>query len=236
MISLFFTCSFTGMIKSALSAVLLTLIILTGIFLTFFISKLLSVTILKGFPSSFSLELPPYRKPQILKTIYRSVFDRTLHVLARAVITAAPAGALIWILANVTIGPSSLLSYLTDFLDPFGRIIGMDGVILMAFILGFPANEIVIPLILMSYLSLDHMTEYESIYALKHIFIENNWTWLTALCVMIFSMFHWPCATTCLTIKKETGSLLWTFAAFLIPTVTGLLLCFLISACAGLFL
>lgn len=200
-----------------------------GIVATLLISKILSKTILKGLPSSFTLELPPYRKPQIRKIIVRSVFDRTLFVLGRAISVAAPAGLIIWIMANINIGDVSLLCHCAGFLDPFARLIGMDGYILMAFILGFPANEIVIPIIIMSYMSKGSMMEFESLHELRELLISNGWTWLTAVCVMVFSLMHWPCGTTCWTIKKETQSLRWTLASILIPTVTGIVICFIIA-------
>lgn len=215
--------------NSFLSVIILTMIILLGFLLTFLVSYFLSKTILKGVPSSFTLELPPYRKPQIGKVIIRSIFDRTLFVLVRAVVVAVPAGALIWLLANLHINDISLLNHICSFLDPFGKMIGLDGVILISFILGFPANEIVIPIILMAYMSTGNLVEYESLESLRTILVNNGWTITTAICVLIFSLCHFPCSTTCLTIKKETGSYKWTLLAIIIPTLIGLLLCFLIN-------
>ena len=215
--------------SSFLSVIILTLVILLGFLLTFLVSYILSKTILKGVPSSFTLELPPYRKPQIGKVIIRSIFDRTLFVLSRAVIVAVPAGALIWLLANLHINDISLLKHISFFLDPFGKLIGMDGVILISFILGFPANEIVIPIMLMTYMATGNLVEYESLESLRSILVNNGWTITTAICVLIFSLCHFPCSTTCLTIKKETGSLKWTLLAIIIPTLIGIILCFLIS-------
>ena len=215
--------------SSFLSVIILTLVILLGFLLTFLVSYILSKTILKGVPSSFTLELPPYRKPQIGKVIIRSIFDRTLFVLSRAVIVAVPAGALIWLLANLHINDISLLNHISSFLDPFGKIIGMDGVILISFILGFPANEIVIPIMLMTYMATGNLVEYESLESLRTILVNNDWTVTTAICVLIFSLCHFPCSTTCLTIKKETGSLKWTLLAIIIPTLIGIILCFLIN-------
>lgn len=212
-----------------LSVLLLTLVILLGVGMTFLVSKLLSKTILRGVPSSFTLELPPYRKPQIGKVIVRSIFDRTLFVLGRAISIAAPAGIIIWILANVHVDQTSLFAMCSQFLDPFATTIGLDGVILMAFILGFPANEIVIPLIMMGYMASGTITEYTSLLSLKTLLVENGWTWLTAICVMIFSLMHWPCSTTCLTIKKETGSWKWVGLSILIPTIIGFTICFLLT-------
>lgn len=222
----------------AFSSLIATLSVLTaivlGVILTLVISKLLSKTILKGMPSSFTLELPPYRKPQIGKILVRSVFDRTLFVLGRAVSVAAPAGLIIWIMANVIIGDSSILTHSAEFLDPFANLIGLDGYILMAFILGLPANEIVIPILIMSYMSEGVMLELDSLNEMRELFIDNGWTWLTAICMMLFSLNHWPCATTLWTIKKETQSIKWTIISFLIPTITGLLVCFIVTQGARL--
>ena len=228
-ITMFFAGVFTGPFKSLVSTLLLTGVIVIGVLMTLLISKILSKTILKGIPSSFTLELPPYRKPQIGRVIIRSVFDRTLFVLSRAVMIAIPAGALIWILANIYAGDMSLLNYCAAFLDPFARLIGMDGFILMAFILGFPANEIVVPIIIMSYMSAGSMVEFESLSQLHELLVTNGWTYLTAVCVMLFSLMHWPCGTTCWTIKKESQSIKWTAVSFLIPTLTGILICFVVA-------
>ncbi len=219
---------------SFVSAGLLTLLVLLGVGMTFCMSWLLSKTILKGMPSAFTLELPPYRRPQIGKVIVRSIFDRTLFVLRRAIAVAAPAGILIWILANVTVGDVSLLGHCTAFLDPFAHLLGMDGVILTAFILGFPANEIVMPIMIMAYMAQGSLMEMENLAAMKVLFVSQGWTWVTAVCVMIFSLMHWPCSTTLLSIKKETGSWKWTLLAAVLPPGTGMLLCFLISGLAKL--
>ena len=197
--------------------------------MTLMVSKILSKTLLKGLPSSFALELPPYRRPQVGKVIVRSIFDRTLFVLGRAVAVAAPAGLVIWIMANISINDLTLLSHCSNFLDPFARLIGLDGVILMAFILGFPANEIVVPIIIMSYMSTGSILEFENIMELKQLLVDNGWTWITAISMMLFSLMHFPCSTTCWTIKKETNSMKWTAVSFFIPTICGLLICFLFS-------
>nr|WP_092561450.1 nucleoside recognition domain-containing protein [Anaeromicropila populeti] len=209
-----------------LSAILLTLVILLGIMMTFLISLLLSKTLLKGVPSSFTLELPPFRKPQFGKILIHSIFDRTLFVLGRAAVVAAPAGLLLWFMANISVNGISLLQFCADFLDPFARLLGLDGAILIAFIFGFPANEIVIPIIIMIYLSTGSLQELNSLNEMKELFILHGWTWKTAICTILFSLFHWPCSTTLLTIKKETQSLKWTGIAFVLPTLIGLLLCF----------
>lgn len=231
-IGMFFIGSITGVFASTVSALLLTTVILLGIATTLLVSKLLSKTVLKGLPSSFALELPPYRKPQIGKLIVRSIFDRTIFVLLRAISIAAPAGILIWLMANITVGGASILSYCTNFLDPFGRLIGLDGVLLMAFILGFPANEIVLPIAIMAYLSNGTLIEMNNLAELKTLLINNGWTWLTGLCMILFSLFHWPCSTTCITIRKETKSWKWTALAFILPTIIGVLLCFLVTTIA----
>ncbi|MGI5891141.1 MAG: ferrous iron transport protein B [Bacillota bacterium] len=221
-----------GVTISLLSTVLLTALIILGVVMTLVISRLLSKTILKGVPSSFTLELPPYRKPQLVRVIISSIRDRTLFVLRRAILVATPAGFVIWILANTQIGNISLLTYCAEFLDPFATMIGMDGVILLAFILGFPANEIVLPIIIMAYLSQGSLLEMSSLGQLRDLLVNNGWTWLTALCVMLFSLMHFPCSTTCLTIKKETQSIKWTAISFLLPTTCGIAICFIITTVA----
>ena len=225
-----------GNSNSFMSALILTLIILIGIITTFVISKILSKTILKGTPSSFTLELPPYRRPQISKVIIRSILDRTIFVLRRAVIVSAPAGLVIWLMANTYIGDLSILKICANFLDPFGRMIGLDGIILMAFILGFPANEIVIPIMIMGYMSLGYITDFESISDLKNLFIDNGWTTLTAICMMLFTLMHFPCLTTILTIKKETGSMKWTLLSIILPALVGVMLCFIVTTLYHLFI
>ena len=233
-ISMFFVGVAGGAGNTLLSSLLLTLLILFGILMTFAVSKALSMTVLKGVPSSFTLELPPYRRPQIGKVIVRSIFDRTLFVLGRAIVVAAPAGLLIWIMANVYVGDLSLLAHCSAFLDPFARLMGLDGVILMAFILGLPANEIVIPIIIMAYMAQGSLLEFDSLTQLKELLVANGWTWVTAVCTMLFSLMHWPCSTTLLTIRKETGGWKWVIASFLIPTLCGIALCMLVAGVAGM--
>ena len=235
-IMMFFIGFEMGIMNTALAALILTLLIVLGILVTLLVSKFLSKTILKGVPSSFALELPPYRRPQFASVIVRSILDRTLFVLARAMMVAAPAGLIIWGLANIYIDERTLLTICTDFLDPFASLIGIDGVILMAFILGFPANEIVIPIMIMCYMSTGNLMDLSSLDQLRALLIDNGWTWLTAICTMILCLFHFPCATTCLTIKKETCSLKWTLLAFAIPTATGFIFCFLLTSFSRLFL
>lgn len=234
-ITMFFTASSAGAGKTAGAAFLLSALIVISVFITLATTRILSETVLKGIPSSYVLELPPYRRPQVGKVIIRSVFDRTLFVLARAVSVAAPAGLIIYLFANVTVGGASLLHHCAAFLDPFARIIGLDGVLLLAFILGFPANEIVMPIAIMAYMSQGTLTDMSDLKMLKFLLIENGWTHLTALCTMIFSLFHWPCSTTFLSIKKETGSLRTALVAFLLPTAIGMLLCFLLATFSRLF-
>lgn len=221
-----------GAFKSLYSTLALTAIVLIGIFMTLLVSRILSKTILKGLPSSFTLELPPYRRPQVGRIIVRSIFDRTLFVLGRAVAIAAPAGMVIWLMANINIGGASLLSYAAGFLDPFGKMIGMDGYILMAFILGLPANEIVIPVLIMSYMSSGSMLELEELEDLRRVLEANGWTWLTGICVMLFSLMHFPCGTTLWTIRKETQSMKWALASFAIPTAAGIIICFIVANAA----
>ena len=216
-----------GIGASILSTLSVILVILLGIVMTLLISKILSKTILKGMPSSFVLELPPYRKPQFLKVLVRSIFDRTIFILGRAIVVAAPAGLVIWIFANVGIQGESLLNIIANFLEPLARIMGLDGYILTAFILGIPANEIVLPIILMCYLQGTSLINMEDTFVIGEILKQNGWTILTAINVMLFTIFHFPCATTLLTIKKETGSWKWTAISFLIPTVCGIAICML---------
>ncbi len=234
LLTMFFI-GFSGTPFASLSAaLLLTLLILCSILTTFAATGLLSRTFLKGKSSSFTLELPSYRRPQVGRVLVRSIFDRTVFVLGRAIAVAVPAGLVIWLLANVTVGDVTLLSHAASILDPIARPMGLDGVILLAFILGFPANEIVIPLMLMAYQSNSVLTELPSLAATKELLVANGWTRATAICVLIFFLFHWPCSTTLLTIKKETGSWGWTLLAFLLPTLIGVVLCTLFTAVIGL--
>lgn len=235
-ITMFFLGAASGFTASVLSSLLLTLTILFSVFCTFAASKLLSKTVLKGVPSSFTLELPPYRRPQILKVVVRSVFDRTLFVLGRAVSVAAPAGIVIWLFANVHIGDSTLLAVCADFLNPFAELLGFDGIVLLAFILGLPANEIVFPIIIMAYMASGSILEFESLTELRTLLIANGWTVTTAVSVMLFSLMHWPCATTLMTIKKETKSVKWTLVSLLLPTAVGMGACFVFNLLVKLFM
>ena len=235
LISLFFINEKFIFGKSFLKAIILTSIIILGILFTFLTSKILSLTILKGIPSSFILELPPYRKPQIEKILVRSVFDRTIFVLGRAVAVAAPAGFIIWIMANLKINNLSILTYCSNFLDPFARFLGMDGIILLSFILGFPANEIVMPIMIMGYMCTGSIIEIENPNLLHSLLVSHGWNYITAICVMVFSLMHFPCGTTVWTIKKETGSLKWALISCIIPTAMGFITCFLIHSILNFF-
>ena len=234
LITLFFVGGRGGLLASLESAALLLGTLVLGAAGTLACSRLLSATVLKGMPSSFALELPPFRKPRVGQVVVRSMLDRTLFVLGRAAAVAAPAGAVIWLTANVTVGGASLLAHCTGFLDPFARWFGLDGVILMAFILGWPANEIVMPVMLMAYLATGSLVEFDDLTALGQLLTGHGWTWLTAVCTMLFSLFHWPCSTTCLTIYRETGSVKWTALSAVLPTALGLGLCLCVTLLAQL--
>jgi len=227
--TMFFVTTPNTFTNAVVPALTVTAVIILGVIITFWTSKLLTKTILKGEASSFNLELPPYRKPQIGRVIVQSIFDRTLFVLRRAVIVAMPAGVIIWIMANIYVGDITLLTKVAMTLDPFAQLLGMDGYILLAFILAFPANEVVIPVIIMCYVASGSLLDIENLVELRQLFIDNGWTWLTAVSVMLFSLMHWPCGTTCLTIKKETGSWKWTAISFAIPTAMGIIFCFLVA-------
>ena len=216
---------YLGFKASLISTFTVILVILLGIFFSFLISKILSKTILKGMPSSFILELPPYRKPQVGKILIRSIFDRTLFVLGRAILVAAPAGLVIWLFANIGINGESLLTIIANFLNPFASLMGLDGYILTAFIFGIPANEIVLPIILMCYLGGNSLVNIEDTYSIGQILIQNGWTILTAINTMIFTCLHFPCTTTLLTIKKETGKWKWTLLGFILPSLCGIIIC-----------
>lgn len=223
--TIFIGCYFTGVLSFLISTLAVVAIILLGIILTLLISRILSKTILKGEPSSFILELPPYRKPQIGKILIRSLLDRTLFVLGRAVVVAAPIGVVLWLFANISIGQFSILTHIANFLDPFARLMGFDGYILTAFILGIPANEIVLPIILMCYMSAGALVDLSDTFAIKEILISNGWTLITGINVMIFTLLHFPCSTTLITTYKETKSFKWTFLSFALPTLCGVVIC-----------
>ena len=234
--TIFIAASFSGFTASLISTLAVVCVIILGIIMSLLVSRLLSKTILKGMPSSFVLELPPYRKPQFGKIIVRSIFDRTIFVLGRALSIAIPAGLIIWLFANIAIGGTSLLAIVANFLDPFAKLMGLDGYILTAFILALPANEIVLPIILMGYLGGTSLNNISDTFSIGNILIQNGWTILTAINVMIFIVLHFPCGTTLLSIKKETGSLKWTALAFAIPTVCGILLCMCTTLLYNIFI
>ena len=223
--SIFFASSALGIWSSIWSTLAVIAVIIIGVIVTLVVSKILSKTILKGMPSSFMLELPPYRTPQFGKILVRSIFDRTLFVLGRAVSIAIPAGIIIWLFANINISGISLLTHVANFLNPFAKLMGLDGYILTAFILALPANEIVLPIILMSYTAGGSLMQIDDLSNISNILISNGWTILTAINVMLFCLMHFPCSTTLITIKKESGSLKWTALAFLIPTFLGIITC-----------
>lgn len=220
--------------NSFFASAMVVLLVLVGIAVTLFVSWALSKTLLRGVPSSFALELPPYRPPRVGQVLVRSVFDRTLFVLKRAVVVAAPAGAITWIFANVCIGEQSILYHAAGWLDPLGRLLGLDGFILLAFFLGLPANEIVIPILIMSYVKAGAMLEFESLVAMKQLFLANGWTWVTALNVMLFSLLHFPCATTLLVMGNETGGFKWPAITFALTTGIAMAACFLVAQGANL--
>jgi len=223
--SIFIAHGISDFASSILSTLAVVFVILLGILLSLLISKILSKTILKGLPSSFILELPPYRKPQFGKIFVRSIFDRTLFVLGRALIVAAPAGLIIWLFANIGFNGISLLTYIANFLNPFAQLLGLDGYILTAFIFGIPANEIVLPIILMCYLGGNSLSNISDTLEISNILKANGWNILTAINMMIFTVLHFPCTTTLLTVKKETGKWKWTCLAFVLPTICGIIIC-----------
>ena len=229
---IFFASGIGGLPGGAVTALALTITVLLGVVLTLALTRLLTLTILRGEPSFFTMEMPPYRRPDFARVLTRSLLDRTLSVLKRAVAVAAPAGLVIWLLANVSVGGGTVLSYITSTLDPVGRFLGMDGTILAAFILGLPANEIVIPIALMSYAAEGGLVE-ASTGAMAEMLNANGWSAATAVCVIVFSLCHFPCSTTLVTIKRETGKLRYAILAAILPTLMGAILCALINLVAG---
>ncbi|MDM5245950.1 nucleoside recognition domain-containing protein [Lysinibacillus sp. G4S2] len=233
--SLFMVTGFTGAAGTFMTAAILMGFVMFGVVVTLTVSWVLSKTALKGVPTHYTLELPPFRRPKFWNTIIRASIDKAWNVLKRAVIVAAPASILTWVFANIYVGNTSILMHFVNFLDPFGQALGMDGFIMAAFILGLPANEIVIPILIMAYLSQGAMLEIEDLSKLKQVFIDHGWTWLTALNMMLFSLLHYPCGTTLVNIYKETKSAKWTFMSFLIPTVIAISVTWLTATVARAF-
>ncbi|WP_232695895.1 nucleoside recognition domain-containing protein [Brevibacillus daliensis] len=233
--SLFMVVSSSGGIQTIVTASIVMGMVLIGIITTFTVSWVLSKTALRGVPTHYTLELPPYRRPQIWKTILLSSRDKSWSVLKRAVIVAAPAGVITWILGNIFVGGDSILTHMAAFFEPFGHLIGLDGFIIMAFILGLPANEIVLPILLMGYLSSGAMVELDGLDNVKEIFLQQGWTWLTALNMMLFSLLHYPCGTTLFNIYKETKSKKWTLLSALIPLAIAIAVTFTTAQLARYF-
>ena len=228
--TIFVGAQFSGAFVSIAAAGAVLGIVLIGVVFTLLVSWMLSRTILRGEASAFTLELPPYRRPGVLRILYTSLIDRTLFVLWRAVLTAAPAGAVIWILANVTAGGTSLAQHTANFLNPLGHAIGLDGVILLAYIIAIPANEIVVPTMLMVYLSTGMMSDMDSFDDIRKLLVdEHGWTLLTAVNLMLFSLLHNPCATTIITIYKETLSKKWATIGALMPLSIAFLVTFIVA-------
>ena len=226
--TIFFAGTVGGFGGSLISTLVVLGVIVFGIYISLFVSKVLSKTLLKGESEGFILELPPYRKPVISQVVVRSIFDRTLFVLGRAVCVAVPAGFLIWILANCSVNGFSALHYVAGFFDPLGKLMGLDGYILTAFVFGIPANEIVLPILLMMYLHSGVLVGIDDVGRIGEILVQNGWTALTAVNVMIFTLLHFPCMTTLLTIKKETGGWKWMWIGLMVPTVLGVIVCVLV--------
>lgn len=228
LISLFFLGGTLGFGRSLLATALFLGCILFAVAMTLLASRLLTATVLRGQLSAFSLELPPYRMPRVGQVLVRSLLDRTLFVLGRAVTVAAPAGLLIWILGSISVRGGSLLTVLAGALDGPGHLMGLDGMVLLAFLLGFPANEIVLPVLLMGYLQTGSLTDYGSLAELSAVLTANGWTAETAVCMLVLCLLHFPCGTTCLTILHETGSARWTALAAALPTAMGAAVCMVI--------
>lgn len=227
------------------SAAAVVFVAVLGIVLSLIVSWILSKSLLKGEASAFSLELPPYRPPRILRTLYTSLIDRTIIVLWRAVVFAVPAGIVIWLVSNIQIEGVSLAKYFVDWANPFGILIGLNGVILLAYIIAIPANEIVIPTILMLTVLTTNigggagagvLFELDSANATAQILQAGSWTLLTGICLMLFSLVHNPCSTTIYTIYKETGSIKWTAVSTFLPILMGFAICFFVAQIWRLFI
>lgn len=233
--SLFMVTGVATGLQSFATALVVMGMVLFGIVVTLLVSWTLSKTLLRGVPTHYTLELPPYRKPQVWKTILLSSRDKSLNVLMRAVVVAAPAGVITWILGNTFVGGDSILNHAAAFLEPFAQWFGLDGFILMAFILGLPANEIVLPILLMGYMSSGALVDADGLENIKAVFLQHHWTWLTALNMMLFSLLHYPCGTTLVNIYKETKSMKWTVLSALIPLSIALAVTFIIAQAARMF-
>jgi len=231
--TVFVAAAFPPAVASFVAAGSVVAIVVLGVIFTLGVSWVLSRTILRGEASAFTLELPPYRRPGILRILYTSIIDRTLFVLWRAIQTAAPAGAVIWLLANISVGGTNLATHVSSALNPLGRAIGLDGVILLTYIIAIPANEIVVPTMLMIYMAQGMMTELESLDALRRLLVDQHgWTMLTAVNLMLFSLLHNPCATTIITIYKETLSGKWAAIGALLPLALAFAVTFLTATVA----
>ena len=235
-ISMFLSPLMPDIIQGIAGSLILAAVICLSLFISLLCSRLITRFIRSYETDCFIMELPGYRMPQPGKTLIRSIFDRTVFILGRAVIVAAPAGAVIWMLAHFDIENKSLIMYLSEFLEPAGRLMGLDGAILSGFLLGFPANEIVLPIILMIYQSCPAITDASAANELMSVLSSNGWTIKTAVCMIIFTLMHFPCSTTMITIWKETRSVKWTAAGFLLPTACGVICCIAANLLLSLFL
>lgn len=228
--TIFVAASFPPALASVIAAGAVVTVILIGFVFVLAVSWALSRTVLKGEASAFALELPPYRRPSILRILYTSLVDRTVFVLLRAMATAMPAGAVIWVLGNITVGDTNLAQLAAHWLDPVGLALGLDGVILLAYIIAIPANEIVVPTMLMVYTGTGMMSDAPSLAEMQSLLVDQHgWTLLTAVCLMLFSLLHNPCGTTIITIWKETRSAKWTAVGALMPLGIGFVVCYTVA-------
>jgi ferrous iron transport protein B len=233
--TIFVAAAFPPVVASLAAAGAVVGVVVLGVLFTLLMSWLLTRTVLKGEASAFTLELPPYRRPGVARILYTSLIDRTLFVLWRAILTAAPAGAVIWLLGNINVGGTSLATHAANWLAPLGQAIGLDGVILLAYVIAIPANEIVVPTMLMVYMGGSMMTDIESMADLRTLLVDRNgWTMLTAVNLMLFALLHNPCATTIITIYKETLSAKWAALGALMPLALAFLVTFLTATAARL--
>ncbi|MCJ7635354.1 ferrous iron transport protein B [Candidatus Bathyarchaeota archaeon] len=229
MTTVFIAPAFPQAVSSLVASIMLVAVTLVGMLMTFIISAFLSHTLLRGESSFFVLEMPSYRRPNFSRVIYTSFIDRAIRVLYRAVVWAAPAGAVIWILGNSYVGGESLMAYAANALSPIGLLIGLDGIILLAYIIAIPANEIVIPTIIMGYMGTGMITQLQSSAQLHALFVSHGFNIVTAICLMLFSVLHYPCSTTTYTIWKETKSAKWTILSNIIPLTVAFIICFIVA-------